>query len=127
MAGIARRKIVMSSIQPTFFQGPVEKSERAQLLGYVSWALFFIWAGVSILAALTWGWFLLGVGLLVVAAQLARWQMGMAIEGFWVGCGIVFLAAGIWSVLDLPWPLSAVMLIALGAVLLGKVFVAVRR
>ncbi len=117
----------MTSMQPTSSQGsPIEPSERARNLGYVVWALFFIWAGVSILAALTWGSFLLGVGLLVVAAQLARWQMVMEIEGFWVGCGIVFLAAGIWSLLDLPWPLSAIMLIALGAVLLGKVFVASR-
>ncbi len=117
----------MTSIQPTSFQGsPTENSERARHLGYVAWALFFIWAGVSILASLTWGWFLLGVGVLTLGAQLARWQMDIEIEGFWVGCGIVLLAAGIWSLLDLPWPLSAIMLIALGTFLLGKVFVAVR-
>ncbi len=115
----------MTSTQPTSFPvSPTENTERARHLGSV--ALFFIWAGVSILASLTWGWFLLGIGVLAVVAQLARWRMGIEIEGFWVGCGIVFLAAGIWSLLDLPWPLSAIMLIALGAVLLGRVFVAVR-
>jgi hypothetical protein len=52
--------------------------------------------------------------------------MAMEIEGFWIACGIVFLAAGLWNIFDLPWPLPAIMLIVLGAVLLGKVFVAVR-
>ncbi len=117
----------MSSPRPTSVQGPsAETSGQAQHLGTVVWALFFIWAGVVILAAVPWGWFLSGVGLLVLAAQLARWQMGMEIEGFWIACGIVFLAGGLWNIFDLPWPLPAVMLIALGAVLLGKVFVAVR-
>ncbi len=114
----------MTSIQPTSFQGsPAGKSERAEYLSYAAWAVFFIWAGVCILAALPWGWFLLGVGVLVLAAQLARWQMGLEIESFWVACGVVFFAGGIWNVLDLPWPLSAILLIGLGAMLLGKAFV----
>lgn len=117
----------MSSTQPTSVRGPsTETSEQAQHLGTIVWALFFIWAGVAVLTAVPWGWFLLGVGLLVLAAQVARWQMGMEIEGFWIACGIVFLAAGLWNIFDLPSPLSAIMLIALGAVLLGKVLLAVR-
>ncbi len=111
----------MTSIQPTSSQGlPAGKSERAEYLSYAAWALFFIWSGVCILAALPWGWVLLGVGVLVLAAQLARWQMDLEIEGFWVACGVVFLVGGIWNLLSLPWPLSAILLIGLGAILLGK-------
>jgi hypothetical protein len=118
----------MTSIQPTSFPGsPAGKSERGEYLSYSAWAAFFIWAGVSILAALPWGWFLLGVGVLVLIAQFARWQMGLQIEGFWVGCGIVFLAGGIWNVLSLPWPLSAILLIGLGAIMLGKALVRLKQ
>jgi hypothetical protein len=46
------------------------------------------------LAQLAWGWFLRGVGVLILAAQIARWQMDMEVEGFWLACGIVFLVGG---------------------------------
>ncbi len=117
----------MTSIQPAFQGSSAGKVERAEYLSYAAWAVFFIWGGVSILAALSRGWFLLGVGVLVLAAQLARWQMDFNIESFWIACGIIFLAGGIWNVLDLPWPLSAILLIGLGAMLLGKAFVGSNR
>lgn len=116
----------MSSIQPMSVQGlSAETSERAQHLGTVAWAVFFIWAGISLLAPLPWGWLLLGAGL-VLSAQSFRWQMRIKIESFWIVCGIVLVAPSLWNIFHLPWPLSAIMLIALGGVLLGKGFIAVR-
>ncbi len=110
----------MSSMQ----QPATDKSEK---IGSVAWAIFFIWAGIAILANVPWGWFLLGVGVLILATQLVRLLMGMKIEGFWVACGLVFLAGGLWTLLDLPWPLAPILLILLGIVLLGKAVTGFRR
>lgn len=104
-----------------------EMSERARQLDSVAWAVFFIWVGIAMLAQLPWGWFLVGVSVIILAVQIARWQMDMKIEGFWIACGTVLLAGGLWNLLDLPWPLAPILLILLGVALLGKAVVAVRR
>ncbi len=118
----------MSSTQASLGQASSnEKSERARQIDSVAWSIFFIWVGVVMLVHMPWGWFLIGVAVLILATQSARWQMGLAIEGFWAVCGLVFFAGGLWSLLDLPWPLAPILLILLGVVLLGKAIGAVRR
>jgi hypothetical protein len=92
----------------------------SEKIGSIAWAVFFLWAGIALLANLPWGWFLLGVGILILAGQIARWLMDMKIEGFWATCGVVLLAGGVWTLLNLPWPLAPILLILLGVVLLGK-------
>jgi hypothetical protein len=102
--------------------GAAAATERqAGQIESATWAIFLIWVGVAMLADVPWGWFLLGTGALVTAAQFARWQMGLKIEGFWVACGAVFLAGGLWRLLELPWPLAPILLVLLGVALLCKV------
>jgi hypothetical protein len=72
------------------------------------------------LAELPWGSFLLGVGALILAAEFVRWQMGLRVERFWIIGGTIFLAGGLWRILELPWPLTPILIILLGAGLLGK-------
>ncbi len=111
----------MTSTQPAFDEGLFpDRSQSTHRVSSVAWAVFFIWVGVALLAELHWGWFLLGVGVIVLAAELVRWQMGANVERFWVTCGIVFLAGGLWNILDLPWPIAPILLIVLGAALLYK-------
>ena len=120
------RNRAMNSTQPAFGEGSsAEKSETG--LSSIAWAVFFIWVGIAILANLPSGWFLIGVGILIVATQFARWLMDMKIEGFWVACGAVFLAGGLWTLLNLPWPLAPILLILFGVVLLGKAVIGFRR
>jgi hypothetical protein len=109
----------MANLQPTLDKRSVT-SERAQQLDAVVWAALFIWIGIGMLAAVPWGWSLVGIGVLIGAAQFARWQIGTTVDSFWVACGAVILAAGLWDVLRLPWPLAPVLLIALGLWLLAK-------
>ncbi len=117
----------MNSTQPAFGQSSTQESERARQIGSVAWAVFFIWVGIDLLAKLPWGWFLLGVGILVLVTQLVRRQMDLDVEGFWVACGAVFLVGGLWTLLELPWPLVPILLILLGVALLGKTVAGVRR
>ncbi len=115
----------MTSMQPTNREeSSVAKSE---MIGSVSWAVFFIWVGIVLLANLPWGWFLLGVGIITLATQLARRLMDMKLEGFWMACGAVFLAGGLWTLLNLPWPLAPILLILLGVALLGRTVVGFTR
>ena len=73
------------------------------------------------LLAIPWGWFVVGLGILILAAQLARLQMNIKIEGFWVTWGAVFLIGGLSTVLNLAsWPLAPIVLILLGVVQLAK-------
>ena len=128
MNGPAGEQEVRNSTQATFGKGSsAEKSGRAGQLDSLSWAVFFIWVGIAMLAAVPWGWFLLGVGVLTLVTQFARWQMDIKIEGFWIACGTVFLAGGLWLLLDLPFPLAPILLILLGVVLLAKSVLGVSR
>ncbi len=79
------------------------------------------------LAQVPWGWFLVGIAVPILAVQVARWQMGMTIKGSWIASGTVLLVAGLWNVLDLPWPLATILLILLGVAVLGKAIAGVRR
>ncbi len=109
--------------QPSFNRGP----ETAGRIDLLAWAVFFLWAGVAMLVAVPWGWFLVGVGLIILAAQFARWQMDIDVEAFWIACGAVFFAGGLWMLLSLPWPLAPILIIVLGLWLLGKAIVDARR
>ncbi len=102
-------------------------AEKSGKLGSVAWAAFFIWVGIAMLANFPWGWFLLGVGILILAAQCARWFIGLKIEGFWIACATVFIAAGLWTLLNLPWQLAPILIILLGMVLLGKAVIGFSR
>ncbi len=97
-----------------------ETSQLAQQIDTAAWSVFFIWVGIAMLIAIPWGCFFLGVGLLILATQFVRWQANMKVEGLWVAIGVVWLASGIWTLLNLSWSLGPILLILLGVVLLGK-------
>jgi hypothetical protein len=88
---------------------------RPRQIDSVTWALFFIWIGVTMLVEVPWGWFLVGTGLLIAGAQIARWRIGLELEAFWIACGAVFVTGGIWELLALPWSLTPILIIAFGA------------
>jgi hypothetical protein len=88
-----------------------------------AWALFFIWIGSAILANISWGWFLVGIGAIVLAAQVAVSRIpGENTDGPWLICGAVFLAAGVWEILGLEWPLAPLLMILLGVAVLWRAF-----
>ena len=103
------------------------KSEMARRIDSMAWALFFIWIGLAVLADMPWGWFFVGVGIVIFGAELARRQAGLKLQAFWLTCGAVFLAGGVWTLLKLPWPLAPILLILLGLILLGRVVFGIRR
>ena len=101
-------------------KAPLDRDERLRRIDSAAWAVFFIWVGVVMLAGLPWDWFLIGVGVLILGTQILRRQWNLKIDTFGAVIGLIFLAAGIWDLLSVPWPLMPIILVALGAYLLWK-------
>ncbi len=84
----------------------------------IGWALLLIWIGIALLAHIGWGWSLLGVGVIILGVQSALWRGGDIVDRFSAACGLMFLAAGIWLLLGLTWPVVPVLLILMGVIIL---------
>lgn len=90
----------------------------AHKLDAAAWGLFFVWAGVALIADIGWGVGLLGVGVITLGAQVARKSFGLAAEGFWIVVGLLFALGGVWELLGVQFSLVPIVLIAAGAALL---------
>lgn len=101
--------------------GAIVSPER---LGAISWGVFFVWIGIAIAAKLGFGIGLVGVGVITVGSQLARWTFHMPIERFWLVVGLLFMAGGVWPLLNLGVSFAPVVFLAIGVLIaaggLGK-------
>jgi hypothetical protein len=95
-------------------------TEHSRQVDAIAWALFFIWIGVALLAGISWAWSLLGIGVIILGAQAMLYLSGDKVDGFWVACGLVFLAAGFWELIGLTWQLAPILLVLVGLVMLGN-------
>lgn len=96
-------------------------SERAPLgkrLDGAGWGLLFIWVGIALAAGIGWGVALIGVGVITLVVQATRKLMGLALDGFSLTVGGLFIAAGIWESVDASVGLVPLLCIAVGLVLL---------
>ncbi len=90
----------------------------AHRLDAAAWGLFFVWVGIALIANIGWGLGLLGVGVIALGGQLARKNFGLAVEGFWVVVGLLFVLGGVWELLSIQFSLVPLVLIVAGAALL---------
>jgi hypothetical protein len=58
--------------------------------------------------------------LIILGAETIRSIRGLSTSGFWIACGIVFLAGGIWELFKLSWPLAPILLVVFGLVVLFR-------
>lgn len=94
------------------------ESPDAGRLGTIGWGLFVIWVGVAMLAEFGVGTTLLGIGVITLAIQAARISRGLALEGFWVVVGLLFVIGGVWQLMAVDLPLVPILLIGAGVALL---------
>jgi len=94
----------------------------APKLDAAGWGLFFIWVGAALLLDLSWGVGLLGVAVIILLGQAARKYFGLALEGFWMVVGLLFLAGGFWEMYQVEVDLVPILLIIAGAALLLSLF-----
>ena len=104
--------------------GPTESSDilaqydLTQRIGRISWALLFIWVGFAFLFKFDTSIGLLGIGIIMLGGQGARLYHGLKIEWFWVLIGLLFVAVGIWELVETDISLLPLLLIVVGLVLL---------
>jgi hypothetical protein len=90
----------------------------AHKLDAAAWGLFFVWVGVALIANISWGLGLLGVGVIMLGVQVARKNFGLALEGFWVVVGLLFVLGGVWELLGVRYSLVPMVSIIAGVALL---------
>ena len=98
------------------------KAGMRQKLDAAGWGLFFIWVGAALLLDLSWGVGILGVAVIVLLGQAARKYFGLALEGFWIVVGLIFLVGGFWELYRVEVDLVPILLIVAGVALLITIF-----
>lgn len=96
----------------------VIQNDKASKLGSLGWGLFFIWIGIGFLLEMEIGITLIGIGAITLVIQLLRRSFKLAIEGFWFVVGVLFIVGGIWAQFEPDVPLTAILLIVAGLLLL---------
>ncbi len=99
-------------------------------LDSLGWGAVFIWWGLTeLITTLPHGTPALGFGLILVGVNVARYMKSLPVSGFTTTVGIL---AMVWGALDLagvflslPFevPIFAILLIVLGLIVLGRMFV----
>ena len=95
-----------------------KNSGLAQKVDVAGWGLFFIWVGIALLMDFSWGVGLLGVAVITLGGQAVRKYFGIALEKFWVVCGLLFLVGGVWELYRVEVSLVPILLIVAGGALL---------
>jgi uncharacterized membrane protein len=106
---------------------PDKNTGLAKKLDVAGWGLFFIWVGTALLVDLSWGVGLLGVAVITLGGQAVRKYLGLALEIFWVVCGLLFLVGGVWELYRVEVSLVPILLIVAGGALLVSLAVGTRR
>lgn len=95
-----------------------EQGALGRRLDAGGWGLFFIWVGIALATNVGWGVALVGVGLITLGVQAARRLLGLDLDRFSVTVGGLFVAGGIWKIVDVSVELFPLLCIVAGLALL---------
>ena len=96
----------------------VHRRITLERLDGIAGGLFFLWAGMALLADVGWGIGLLGVGIVIAGGQVARKSIAAGFEMFWVLVGMLFLLSGVWELFSIRVGLTPIVCIVAGVLLL---------
>ncbi|HEX8946505.1 MAG TPA: hypothetical protein VF785_25435 [Gemmatimonadaceae bacterium] len=105
------------------------QSSADKVLSQVGWGVFLLLTGIAWILPSErhpGAFWLIGVGALLLLLSAIRNRLHMSVDGFGVFVGVVALIAGIASALNTNLPLFPLVLVALGLVLIAKVFLTLR-
>lgn len=99
-----------------------EKGALSHKLDAIGWGLFFIWMGIAFLLDVGRGWGLVGIAVIILGEALTRKKLGLKVGSFWIVVGLLFLAGGLWELLDVQYPVAPFAIIAIGVAVLWGAF-----
>ncbi len=99
-----------------------EKGALSHKLDAIGWGLFFIWMGIAFLLDVGWGVAMIGIAAIILGEALVRKKLDLNVGGFWVVVGLLFLAGGIWELLEVQYPIAPFAIIAIGVAVLWGAF-----
>jgi hypothetical protein len=102
--------------------GRREKGALSHKLDAIGWGLFFIWMGIALLLDVGWGWGMVGIAVIILGEALIRKKMDLNVGGFWVVVGLLFLAGGLWELLEVQHSIAPFAIIAIGVAVLWGAF-----
>lgn len=111
--------VTMTERPPAPTRKPRNVAKRIEA---ASWGSFFVWVGFALLLQLPIGVGLIGVGAITLIAQATRKSFELPLEGFWILVGLAFVIGGLWNLYSIQIPFAAVLLVAVGALLLAVSF-----
>ena len=100
--------------------GEAHKQILEKKLATIGWGVFFGWIGIVMLMEAGSGIVLLGIGVVTLGMQGVRKYYLLDFERFWLLCGALFLAGGIWDLAQLDLPFVPIVLVLVGVVLIGS-------
>ena len=104
------------------YHGRREKGALSHKLDAIGWGLFFIWMGIAFLLDVGWGWSMVGIAIIILGEALIRKKMDLNVGGFWVVVGLLFLAGGLWELLEIQHSIAPFAIIAIGVAVLWGAF-----
>ena len=104
------------------YHGHREKGALSHKLDAIGWGLFFIWMGIAVLLDVGWGWGLVGIAVIILGEALIRKRMDLNVGGFWIVAGLLFLAGGLWELLEIQYSIAPFAIIAIGVAVLWGAF-----
>jgi len=96
-------------------------ADTEKKLAAVGWGLFFLWVGLALLTGVPTGAGLFVVGVITLGIQVARTSFGLALEGFWLLVGILFVLGGLGAAFQVNVPIVPLVLVGAGLLLLSSV------
>ena len=97
-----------------------QEHELDRRLNAASGGLLLIWLGIVLFTHAGGGLVCVGAGVVIVGEQLARMYLAIKFDKFWIGAGCLILAGGVVVLSGLGSSLVPVLLIVIGASLLGS-------
>ena len=90
----------------------------SQKLDAIGWGIFFVWIGIAFLLDIGWPWGMIGIAIIILGEASIRRYKKLNVGGFWIVVGLLFLAGGLWELLQMEMSIAPLAIIAVGVAIL---------
>lgn len=102
----------------------VATEDSSRMIARAVWGVLLIWTGTVVLLSWGWGLGLVGAGVVLLAAQAWRSRLGLAVDGFGLTAGALFVLCGAATLFRASIDFFPIVCIVAGAALLVSIWTA---